>query len=462
MAKINFLVRDSRLEPAREVVAAVVADRIIDVGNYQEEEYVEGVVTITRFGNVRSSVMELRAGTWRVTITTPFKDKIHRLVRISDSDEIISLSLDSSEITTAIGYSSDFKEEVDVGPLQLTQDDAPYKFSKLTPSRGLEGSVTRRSAPHSIEANIHKVSITVNKFVRSKTKMERTEFPEYGNFDEKLHFWCANWGEKAVLQPARLWRSEKDSQKEDISLCIVKIQIPTSSGIPHDPLDKITIQADFLDQRYTVILPLPRFTTNVTLDELNIEFKFLNARTVISPDINRLIGVRLITRDSRFDAVSQFLASGDFPSAFTIWSSLAEELLQDKYKSPIGAAAASLVLVHALSSNRLDGNSEQWSRWLNRLCTSFPSLPDARVADAWLDAIDESMTVERKDAITQKFWGAVDQGIPIFSESVRLLSRGAEWACGNQRSDSKLKAVRWLAGRVLPGNALTAIRHSEA
>jgi len=465
MAKIKFSVSDARLQAGREIVAAATLYRIRDDLQSDPSDYAEGMITITRFGNVYSSEFELRLGTWQISITTPFEDRIHRQVRVSFEDDLLTLQLGNSEITTSIGHGAN-QEDQETLPFQLMQNPGTYA-RRLSPSRGLQDEATRRQSSQA-DTNSAKVNITVHKYAPDIVFGSAKEFSTEALFAEKMDFWCRSWGRKTVFQNTKLYRAVKDKKRRGINICNFNLHIPAIAGNPIDPLAKFSIQIDFSDQTYTVILPLPVFTPRSSFQIIDIELKFLNDDYIGTSDRDRLVSVRLITNDAKFDSITQFLASGDLPSAITIWRSIAQELLFHKLTSPISAAAASLVLAQAFYATQVTEGRDEWYRWVENLSTLFPSISDSRIVNAWLSAIAESLSVEEKNIIASKFAQAITHGVPIFTESIRLLCRGAEWAFKNDENNeseynnrSNLAAVRWLASRVIAGNALTSIRHER-
>jgi hypothetical protein len=135
-------------------------------------------------------------------------------------------------------------------------------------------------------------------------------------------------------------------------------------------------------------------------------------------------------RDPVVGALLGYLGSGDPNSALAVSSDLydaAKGSLWAKLENPYAAAAGGYVLLRTLRSDTIP----DWYGWPRNLATWFRWLPDGAVICGW-----QQLLLETDEGLTEArdwFLKAVDRGIPVFTEGVRLLLRGLTAVANAQR-----------------------------
>lgn len=126
--------------------------------------------------------------------------------------------------------------------------------------------------------------------------------------------------------------------------------------------------------------------------------------------------LQAVVGDTELATLSDSLAYGAGNDLFGLGESVAahaQALLSEKERNPWLAAAAALAL---LKSGRLSSLHE----WTLTLATRFPFLPDGAVIAAW------NILYSSRDKTLALRWllDASERGLPLFSESLRLLVSG--------------------------------------
>ena len=119
------------------------------------------------------------------------------------------------------------------------------------------------------------------------------------------------------------------------------------------------------------------------------------------------------------NAVAQTLLSlmtrGDMISARTLFNAVdAENLLLEKKKDPIAAAVGGYYLLKT-------GELEYMHNWANNLANWFEWLPDGCIIHAWQMILNRE---NQRSEIKERLLEAVERGIPVFTEGLRLLYDG--------------------------------------
>lgn len=119
------------------------------------------------------------------------------------------------------------------------------------------------------------------------------------------------------------------------------------------------------------------------------------------------------------NAVAQTLLSlmtrGDMISAQTLFNIKdAENLLLEKKKDPIAAAVGGYYLLKT-------GELEYMHNWANNLANWFEWLPDGCIIHAWQMILNKG---NQRSEIEKRLLEAVERGIPVFTEGLRLLYDG--------------------------------------
>ncbi len=141
---------------------------------------------------------------------------------------------------------------------------------------------------------------------------------------------------------------------------------------------------------------------------------------------------------SNLDALFSYVRGGSFESArhlMEVVREQAEQLLYTKFEDPIGATIGAYALYRLGETERL--------RWVANLASQFPHLPDgAIIYGSFMIAQGES-----KEA-RQFFITALDRGIPMYSEGVRLLRDGLTFLRGLNPDDGQVRAYASRAYRL--------------
>jgi hypothetical protein len=132
------------------------------------------------------------------------------------------------------------------------------------------------------------------------------------------------------------------------------------------------------------------------------------------PDVN--FSVRIATSESSADTIASYLQRGDLYSAQAMlqWIDEAEELLFKKWTDPYAAAIGAYLLLRLKQFNRMHD-------WARNLANNFDFLPDGCIIWAW-QLIHQHPHNENE--IRKYLSMAVDRGLPVYSEGLRLLIDG--------------------------------------
>lgn len=127
--------------------------------------------------------------------------------------------------------------------------------------------------------------------------------------------------------------------------------------------------------------------------------------------------VRTSVKDSDFALLSGFLRQGDITTLASVNEQVApraEELVMGKLKQPLLATAAALALLKTRQLHLLHD-------WTRNLAEIFPDIPDGRIIRAWHLLYGHKSAAESPQ---QLLLAAMQRGIPVFAESLRLLLNG--------------------------------------
>lgn len=123
----------------------------------------------------------------------------------------------------------------------------------------------------------------------------------------------------------------------------------------------------------------------------------------------------IAVQDSEFGTVPAYISSGSVPAARRLLPDDCLEVLVDKYKNPIGAAAAAHVLLQTAETPK----GEVWYHWIETLAERFPWLPDSAVLMGHLAGRQGHPDVAAKWLLV-----AFGRGIPVLTSSTMLLHNG--------------------------------------
>jgi hypothetical protein len=161
--------------------------------------------------------------------------------------------------------------------------------------------------------------------------------------------------------------------------------------------------------------------------------------------------VRIATIASSADTIASYLQRGDLYSAEAMaqWVGEAAGLLFDKMEDPYAAAVGAYLLLRLKRFNEMHD-------WARNLASRFDFLPDACVIWAWQLVHQQPSNT---DEIRKYFLMAVDRGLPVYSEGLRLLTDGLR-LMGRDGQVPRDKVAQ-SAGVVLWSSPLTASLAAE-
>jgi hypothetical protein len=161
--------------------------------------------------------------------------------------------------------------------------------------------------------------------------------------------------------------------------------------------------------------------------------------------------VRIATIASSADTIASYLQRGDLYSAEAMaqWIGEAAELLFDKMEDPYAAAVGAYLLLRLKKFDEMHD-------WARNLASRFDFLPDGCVIWAW-QLIHQQPS--NADEIRKYLLMAVDRGLPVYSEGLRLLTDGLR-LMGSDGQAPRDKVVQ-SAGVVLWSSPLTASLATE-
>lgn len=163
------------------------------------------------------------------------------------------------------------------------------------------------------------------------------------------------------------------------------------------------------------------------------------------------LSVRIATLASSADTIASYLQRGDLYSAEAMaqWIEEAAGLLFDKMEDPYAAAVGAYLL---LRLKKFD----QMHDWARNLANRFGFLPDGCVIWAWQLIHQQPLNA---DEIRKYLLMAVERGLPVYSEGLRLLTDGLRLMGPDGRAacDEVVKS----AGVVLWSSPLTATLNAE-
>lgn len=144
-------------------------------------------------------------------------------------------------------------------------------------------------------------------------------------------------------------------------------------------------------------------------------------RRTSNPFIAAFYDVTLKLSNRRAQALLSLMNSGDMSRAKSLWSvDDAEDLLQEKISDPIAAAIGGYYLLKTGELLRMHNWAENLSQW-------FSWLPDGHIIYAWQMILENNTKAvfENNDRrIRNSLLRSMEDGMPIFSEGVRLLYDG--------------------------------------
>ena len=166
-------------------------------------------------------------------------------------------------------------------------------------------------------------------------------------------------------------------------------------------------------------------------------------------------------RDRNIDALFSYVRGNALDTARDITEDTiergiirrAESLLLDKRENPLFATLAGYVLLKLGSNERED--------WIQNLANWFPNMPDGAILYGWF-----RINLGHAEEAGAWFHRALQNGVPMYSEGVRLLQDGLNFLFGLYPGDAQIRQdaewVRQLASIANLDSELTSLRVSAA
>lgn len=184
-----------------------------------------------------------------------------------------------------------------------------------------------------------------------------------------------------------------------------------------------------------VSLPLPwQNEESPTVIELAVRKKPTAAHDLFS----------LVVRDQHLSAPLAYLANDNVAQAAGIYDlSLAQKLLYDKVRNPLGAALGGYILLLS-DLQKKDNDREQWHEWVAHLKDWFAWLPDGAIQYAWLK-LDHQQNDDDVEEARKALLLACRRGLPYYAKGMSLLVDGLRLF----KEDGDAESSVWL-DRILP------------
>ncbi len=149
------------------------------------------------------------------------------------------------------------------------------------------------------------------------------------------------------------------------------------------------------------------------------------------------IDVQVSTDHFKAETLLALLTNGDIRNAKALSNAKeAEDLMYQKMRNPVTAAIGGYFLLKIGELDRLHD-------WANNLAQWFDWLPDGAIIHATQLLNKKEKTPEDIALIRQRLLHAADEGIPVYSEGMRLLEKGLTqlWYHSNQTDDEVKNAL---------------------
>jgi hypothetical protein len=177
----------------------------------------------------------------------------------------------------------------------------------------------------------------------------------------------------------------------------------------------------------------------------NVERLWVRADEVYQKD-SLVFSVRAISSQPISDTILNYLRLGYLNAAacMTEWAEKSEQMLASKMADPYAATVGAYLLFKLKDYDRMHN-------WVRNLAEWFPFLPDPCILWAW-QLIKQNP--QDREQIRSYLAKAVDRGIPIYSEGLRLLLAGLE-LLGSDGA-GPLAQLRQILGQVIRESPVTA------
>jgi hypothetical protein len=143
-----------------------------------------------------------------------------------------------------------------------------------------------------------------------------------------------------------------------------------------------------------------------------------------------------ITGNDVAESLLGYLGLGLTAHAEALWP-MAEDLLQHKFRDPIGAAVGGYFLLRLRRLGRL-------REWAANLADNFGWLPDGAIIDGWLHLhmARQNNDDDEYTLVRDRFLDAASRGLPLYTEGLRLLVDGLTLFADSAEVRNALEGVR--------------------
>jgi hypothetical protein len=250
------------------------------------------------------------------------------------------------------------------------------------------------------------------------------------NFEKSSTDYIKKTLNKTTLSPVEKWKFSKAEERFDFQIPIISAKLWTLENSIWEsiPVPQI-IQIPLSVNGQTFIIEIPNGLQLLEIESPNMPSTFVRVppNDTIKCHIKMSDGpidnvneldVSITISDDRIQTLLTLLNSGDTARAksFITPVEYAEKLLYQKVQNPLAAAIGGYYLLRTEEYDRLHS-------WAKNLANWFEWLPDGKIIYAW-QLIQESKNEQNYDGVKQVLLEALERGIPIFSEGLRLLHDG--------------------------------------
>ncbi|NDI85470.1 hypothetical protein [Undibacterium crateris] len=459
MTITNIYLIDSRLSPKRALDVEVKLFPV-DGGKVKlEPAYAIFAALTSTFSSSSPLQLELSLGDWILEFVSSQGNPVAILLRVSNDSN-------NHEIDAAVieGYiPPPTARRLHYEPLIKHDEYSDKTARRFSPSSANTPRVEHLRHPRNMGV-ISKLQVKCETFeLRSDIVLmpeHERSFEDCKSFDDKFEYWLDGWHSVDEQNTFNL-NLDIIPGKE---FCTGRLSLKNSFRRPRKKVLYIT----FSEERYFFVIPC-KVSADLQSD-IDVEFDFYDTSEFLNN--GRILQVRVFTNDSAFNGVMQQLSKGNLYSAKQLSMRHAERLLQQKYFDPIGAAAGALVLVQPDVSGSVAYLSEHKHvlRWIDNLLDDFEWISEGAICSAWVLAIAGELGIiseakdedELRSEIALLLTEAVRRGLPIYTESLNMLSKGVNWAAKEIPVDLHL-AVQWLTLHSLNAGPFVLLRdRSEA
>jgi len=331
-------------------------------------------------------------------------------------------------------------------PAFRTQPSTTYIASsrplRLTPSSGERAAEIRSQA---LDSHLPNVSLwTFKRNTSSNIAVDST-------LDHWLDYWLREWDAAGAVSKKEDIRIVQLGKKRQSNVDTLSLEFYAPYASLRAQLNSV-LTISYKKQNYLLMLPMSskknaRITVEISYQETD------------NPHDDFLLGVEVTQPDSIVNAMTNFLAAGDIPSAWSIASNLSNSKTTDA----VFITAFALVLINAFSAHL--SASDNLDVFAEELTTKFPLMPDAWICRAWLVALGKTSvkdSQEKRRRALMYLRESTRYGIPSYTAAAKLLTQGYETFALGRENDAEdkaiLKEVRILSIHTIQNSPLTLLR----